>query len=273
MPAAVDHHPDPGDGQARLGDVGGQHDPAPRGRRRRQGGVLVGDRQRAVQRPDVDAVGKARSGFGQRRFDPADVARSGQEHEQIAGLLPQGPQHRPGRRRGDLGPRPGRRPRPPLVPDLPGRRRRRGEPDVDRPRPPFADNDRRRRTGGSGGSTGGGSGSGGRRGAGDGGGGGSGTEERGDAGGVDGGGHHQEAQVGPQRRAGVERQGQGQVGVEVPLVELVEDHEADAGERRILLEAAGEDALGHDLDAGAGPGAALVPGAVAHGPADLLAQQ
>ena len=69
--------------------------------------------------------------------------------------------------------------------------------------------------------------------------------------------HGQQAEVGPQRRPGVEDEGQGQVGVEVALVELVEDHQADAGQRRVVLEPAGEDALGHHLD----PGRPARPGA------------
>ena len=56
-------------------------------------------------------------------------------------------------------------------------------------------------------------------------------------------------------------------------MELVEDHEPDAGQRRVLLEAPGEDPFGDDLDAGPRADAALVPGAVADGPADLLAEQ
>src|SRR5207302_62505 len=79
--------------------------------------------------------------------------------------------------------------------------------------------------------------------------------------------------AGAAARPGVEGQGEGEVGVEVALVELVEDHEADAGERRVVLEAAGEDPFRDDLDAGGGAGAALVAGAVAGGAADLLAEQ
>ena len=73
--------------------------------------------------------------------------------------------------------------------------------------------------------------------------------------------------------ADVEGESQREVGVEVALVELVEDHEADPGERRVLLQAAGEDPFRHDLDAGVGPTAPFVPGAIADGAADLLAEQ
>ena len=57
--AAVDHDPDAGDGEAGLGDVGGQHHPPATRRRRGQRQVLLGERQRAEQRPDVDVVGPA----------------------------------------------------------------------------------------------------------------------------------------------------------------------------------------------------------------------
>ena len=74
------------------------------------------------------------------------------------------------------------------------------------------------------------------------------TEQRRDPVGVERGRHGQHAELGPQHRPGVERQRQREVGLEVPLVDLVEDHEPDAGEGRVVLEAAGEDPLGHHLD-------------------------
>ena len=73
--------------------------------------------------------------------------------------------------------------------------------------------------------------------------------------------------------AGVERQGQPEVGLEAALVELVEDHQAHALEAGVALQPPGEDALGHHLDARGGPDPPVVAGAVADGLADLLAQQ
>ena len=52
--AAVDHDADAVDGQRRLGDVGRQHHPATPGPRRRQRSVLLGERQRSGEWEDVD---------------------------------------------------------------------------------------------------------------------------------------------------------------------------------------------------------------------------
>ncbi len=83
------------------------------------------------------------------------------------------------------------------------------------------------------------------------------AEETGQALGVEGGGHGQQAQVGTQARPDVEGEGQGEVGLEVALVDLVEDHQGGAGEGGVGLQAPGEDPLGDHLDAGGGarPGA------------------
>ena len=87
-------------------------------------------------------------------------------------------------------------------------------------------------------------------------------QQAGQACGVEGGRHGQHAEVGPQRRPHVEGQRQRQVAVEVALVHLVEDHQPDAGQGRVVLQAAGEQALGDDLDAGRGRHDLLVAGAV-----------
>ncbi len=60
--------------------------------------------------------------------------------------------------------------------------------------------------------------------------------------------HRQDAQVGTQRRGDVERQGEAEVGGEVALVDLVEDHRGDAGQLGIVLQPAGQHALGEHLD-------------------------
>ena len=91
--------------------------------------------------------------------------------------------------------------------------------------------------------------------------------------GVEGGRHGQDAQVGAQRVACVEGEGEGEVGLEVAFVDLVEDHHSGAGEGRVPLEAAGQDALGDHLDAGVPSDVALVAGAVTDGAADLLTEQ
>ena len=99
------------------------------------------------------------------------------------------------------------------------------------------------------------------------------AEQRGDPAGVEGGRHGQDPQVGAQHRPGVEGERQSQVGLEVAFVDLVEDHQADPGQRRVVLEATGEDPLGDDLDAGGAADPAFVAGAVADGATDLLAEQ
>ncbi len=67
---------------------------------------------------------------------------------------------------------------------------------------------------------------------------------------VEGGGHDEDAQVVAQDPPGLEGQGEAEVGVDAALVELVEDHEPHPLQPRVVVQAAGEDPLGHDLDAG-----------------------
>ncbi len=59
--AAVDDDSHAFDRQRGLGDVGGQHDPPPPGRRRGEGKVLVGRRQGAGQLADVDVRDRPRA--------------------------------------------------------------------------------------------------------------------------------------------------------------------------------------------------------------------
>ncbi len=78
------------------------------------------------------------------------------------------------------------------------------------------------------------------------------------------------AEASPRRRA---RSARPRSVVEVALVHLVEDHESDAGELRVVLESSREDPLGHDLDPRVGADVAFVAGLVADGAADRLAEQ
>ena len=64
-----------------------------------------------------------------------------------------------------------------------------------------------------------------------------------------------------------------EVGLQPALVQLVEDHAADALERRIVLQHAQEQAVGHDLDARARADLAVEPHAIAHRLADRLAER
>ena len=56
-------------------------------------------------------------------------------------------------------------------------------------------------------------------------------------------------------------------------MDLVEHHESGAGERRVALEATGQDPVGHHLDASGAPDPPFVPGPVADRRTDGLAQQ
>ncbi|CAH0326224.1 hypothetical protein SRABI111_06083 [Pseudomonas carnis] len=89
-----------------------------------------------------------------------------------------------------------------------------------------------------------------------------------------GGGHQQDFQrlLVAKQLASVEAQGQRQVGVEAALVEFVEDQQAHAVQRRIVLQAAGEDTFGDNLDARVGADFAVQANAVAHGLTDLFTQ-
>ena len=55
-------------------------------------------------------------------------------------------------------------------------------------------------------------------------------------------------------------------------MELVKDQQAHAFQRRVFLQATGENALGDHFDAGAGADFAVQANAVAHGLTDLFTQ-
>jgi hypothetical protein len=98
------------------------------------------------------------------------------------------------------------------------------------------------------------------------------AQQRGDPAGRDGGRRREQPQVRPEPGAGVEQQRQQQVGVEVPLVDLVEDDRADAGQARVVLEPAHEQAGGDHLDPGVLRGAAVAADRVPDRPADGLTE-
>ena len=99
------------------------------------------------------------------------------------------------------------------------------------------------------------------------------TEQRGQALTLQGRGHQQHLErLVTQQLAAIEGQRQGQVGIQAAFVEFVEDHQADAFQRRIVLQTAGEDALGDHLDAGPRADLAVQADAIAHRLADALAQ-
>ena len=96
--AGVDHDANTVDRQRRLGDVGAQHDAATTMGRRFEREVLLGECQRAGERPHVD-VGRERA--LEHRLHPPDLTDPRQEHEHVAGLLAHGPVHERGHRLGD----------------------------------------------------------------------------------------------------------------------------------------------------------------------------
>lgn len=71
--AAVDHYRHPFDREARLGDVGGEHDLAPSRRVRAQRAVLLGTRQIAVEGKDRNCTFE----LGERPRSGTDLARPG----------------------------------------------------------------------------------------------------------------------------------------------------------------------------------------------------
>src|SRR5690606_39919782 len=52
-----------------------------------------------------------------------------------------------------------------------------------------------------------------------------------------------------QQLAAIEGKRQRQIGIQAALVEFIEDHQPDALQRRVVLQAAGKNALGDHLDA------------------------
>ncbi len=87
--AAVNHHPHALDGQAGLGDRSRQHHLAAAGLGGRNGAVLLGRVQRAIQRGDVDI--RPPQPLAQHRLGAPDLALARQEDQQAAALLDQGP--------------------------------------------------------------------------------------------------------------------------------------------------------------------------------------
>ena len=87
------------------------------------------------------------------------------------------------------------------------------------------------------------------------------------------GGHDQQAQVWPEHGPALQAEGQSHVGLQGALVEFVEDDAAHTGQFGVGQQAAGQHALGDDLQPGPGRDGALLPHAVAHGLAHILAQQ
>ncbi|MNF58996.1 hypothetical protein D3C84_405760 [compost metagenome] len=74
----------------------------------------------------------------------------------------------------------------------------------------------------------------------------------------------------PKQLTTVQAQGQGQVGIETTFVVLIEDQQAHAFERRVFLQAPGEDAFGDHFDTGVRSDLAVQANPVADRFADLF---
>ncbi|MDF2800066.1 MAG: polyhydroxyalkanoate depolymerase, partial [Devosia sp.] len=98
------------------------------------------------------------------------------------------------------------------------------------------------------------------------------VEEAGDGGAINGGGHDEDAQIGAERGC-IEGEGEAKIAIEAALVKFVKEDGGDAGQFGIIHQHAGEDAFGDHFDARPGANAAIHADPVAHGRADLFAQQ
>ena len=178
---AIDHDAHAFDGEAGLGDRGRQHDLAPSGGRGRDGAVLVGRREVAIERRHVDIGAE----IAQALLDPADLADAGQEDQRAAAFLGECAPHRRRHRILDAAGR--------LAVEIAGVDRKHAARALDHRR---AAQPLRHRPG------------------------------------IEGRRHGDHAQVLAQRRLRLAHQGEGKVGLQPALVQLVEDHAADAVERR-----------------------------------------
>lgn len=88
-----------------------------------------------------------------------------------------------------------------------------------------------------------------------------------------GGRHRQQQQIGTQRLAHVDREGQRQVRVELAFVALVEEYRTDPGQVRVALQPGDEQPGGHHLHPGRRTAAAVTTYRVADRPADLDADE
>ena len=77
-----------------------------------------------------------------------------------------------------------------------------------------------------------------------------GLKQAGDALTIEGGRHHQQAQILAQPLLGIAAQGQGQIAVQITLMEFIEDHQTNTAQLRVLLQTTGQDPFSHYLDAG-----------------------
>ncbi|MNZ42654.1 hypothetical protein D3C78_602340 [compost metagenome] len=223
--AGIDHDTYTVDGQAGLGDVGGQHHFALPRWRRVDGRPLRRQVELTVQRAEQHIRALAQ-GIRQLLMDTPDFRLPRQEHQQAAGFIVQ-------RFQNGL--------HQPWFDELTW---------LERPAPAhrhrvhaaFAAQDRRI------------------------------IEQAGQAFTFQGRRHQQDLQwlFVPKQLTTVQAQGQGQVGIETTFVVLIEDQQAHAFERRVFLQAPGEDAFGDHFDTGVRSDLAVQANPVADRFADLF---
>ena len=85
--------------------------------------------------------------------------------------------------------------------------------------------------------------------------------------------HHEDAQLGAKQRLRLQRERQAKVAMQVALVKLVEQHDADALERRIVEQHSREHTLGDDLDSRGRTDARVATHAKAYRRTNGLAEQ
>ena len=231
--SGVDHHAHAGNGEARLGDVGREHQLAHAAGSRRERRILRLGAELAVEGHHGRAFGACAL---EKRLHTADLTRAGQEHEHITLLLAQSPQRQ-------------------LRDELLRRRRGAGAGDGGQERRALAGVARLDRKGAAGRAH--------PRCI---------AEELRHGRAIERRRHDEDAQLGCERCARIEAQREPEVCLQAALVELIEDDRGHPFERRILLQQPGEHALGHDLDARRARDARLEPHAIADGASGTLAE-
>jgi hypothetical protein len=234
LEAGVDDRAHSFDREARLGDVGREHDLAPARARRVERRVLLGGRQLAVERQHVDVRTDVR--LAEPRLHAANLARARQEYEQVGGRFRERAAHdaRDDGVRRLLARRTWTRQQGQPFAHVMSRHRMHARRVLDHGRAAEQPRDRRA------------------------------VERRR---------HRQQAERGRDVPLRIERERETDVRVQAALVELVEDHGRDAAERRIALQHPREYAFRDDLEARRRAHACLQPHAVADGRARALAER
>jgi hypothetical protein len=96
------------------------------------------------------------------------------------------------------------------------------------------------------------------------------TEETGDWCDLQSRGHNENAKVVPHESLRVQGERETEIGMQMALVELIEDQQPDAFKGRVVLEQSGQNSLGHNLDPGPRSDACVEPDAISDGATYIL---